>query len=43
MLNRYFKVDYNNSLDFMYANMAVKNIYFALISLDYIFDPDKYN
>ena len=43
MLNRYFKVDGNNSLDFMYANMAVKNIYFALISLDYIFDPDKYN
>lgn len=43
MLNRYFKVDCNNSLDFMYANMAVKNIYFALISLDYIFDPDKYN
>ncbi len=33
MLNRYFKVDCNNSLDFMYANMAVKNIYFALISL----------
>ena len=32
MLNRYFKVDGNNSLDFMYANMAVKNIYFALIS-----------
>lgn len=43
MLNKYFRMDGNNSLDFMYANIAVKNIYFALISLDYIFDSDKYN
>lgn len=43
MLNRYFSVDGENSLDFMYANVAVKNIYFALISLDYIFDYSKYN
>ena len=41
MLNRYFRVDGNNSIDFMYANIAVKNIYFALISLDYIFDYGK--
>ena len=25
MLNRYFRVDGNNSMDFMYANIAVKN------------------
>lgn len=43
MLNRYFRVGGNNSMDFMYANIAVKNIYFALISLDYIFDYGKYN
>lgn len=43
MFNRYFIVDGNNSLDFMYANIAVKNIYFALISLDYIFDCGKYD
>ena len=41
MLNRYFRVDGNNSIDFMYANIAVENIYFAQISLDHIFDPGK--
>ena len=30
-------------MDFMYANIAVKNIFFALISLDYIFVYGKYN
>lgn len=35
MLNRYFKLDPKN-IDFLYANISVKNIYFALISLDYI-------
>ena len=40
MLNRYFEASEDN-IDFMYANIAVKNIYFALISLDYIFNhPD---
>lgn len=43
MLNKYFRIDGNNSLDFMYANIAVQNIYFALISLDYIFDSGKYD
>lgn len=44
MLNRYFKVTKENQ-EFLYANIAVKNIYFALVSLDYIFDPsrDNYN
>lgn len=35
MFNRYFEVSENNT-DFLFANIAVKNIYFALISLDYI-------
>ena len=35
MLNRYFKASAEN-IDFMYANVCVKNIYFALISLDHI-------
>ena len=42
MLNRYFdasKVD----PDFVYANIAVKNIYFALISLDYIINHPEFN
>lgn len=43
MLNKYFRIDGNNSLDFMYANIAVQNIYFALISLGYIFDSGKYD
>ena len=29
MLNRYFKADGNNP-DFLYANISVQNIYFAL-------------
>ena len=36
MLNRYFEATEDN-LDFMFANTSVKNIHFALISLDYIF------
>lgn len=36
MLNRYFHATEDN-IDFIYANIAVKNIYFALVSLDYIF------
>ncbi len=40
MLNRYFTVSEGNS-DFQFANIVVKNIYFALVSLDYIFNhPD---
>ncbi len=39
MLNRYF--DTNGNIDFVYANIAIKNINFALISLHYILDvPD---
>lgn len=34
MLNRYFNADGN--IDFLYANISVKNIHFALISLDHI-------
>lgn len=41
MFNRYFKADGN--IDFVYANIAVKNIYFALISLDYILYQKDYN
>lgn len=41
MLNRYFKTDGN--LDFLYANMVLKNIYFALVSLDYIFNHPNFN
>lgn len=42
MLNRYFKADGNNP-DFLYANISVQNIYFALISLDHIFIDAFYN
>ena len=42
MLNRYFKLT-NGNLDFMYANIAVKNINFALVSLDYIFNHPDFN
>ena len=42
MFNKYFKLT-NGNLDFMYANMAVKNINFALISLDYIFNHPDFN
>lgn len=41
MLNRYFEATEDN-IDFMYANVAVKNIYFALISLDYIFNDSDF-
>lgn len=41
MFNRYFKADGN--IDFVYANIAVKNTYFALISLDYILYQKDYN
>lgn len=40
MLNRYFKTDGN--LDFVYANMVLKNINFALVSLDYIFNHPNF-
>ena len=39
MFNRYFETEDGNT-DFIYANIAVKNIYFALISLDYILNND---
>ncbi|MDD3261267.1 MAG: hypothetical protein PHU79_05040 [Oscillospiraceae bacterium] len=35
MLNRYFNATEDN-IDFLYANISVKNIHFALISLDHI-------
>lgn len=41
MLNRYFKITDDNK-EFVYANMAVKNINFALISLDYIFNHSDF-
>lgn len=41
MLNRYF--DSEGNIDFIYANIVVKNIYFALISLDYILNKLDYN
>ena len=36
MFNRY--IDENTETDFIYINIALKNIEFALISLDYIFN-----
>ena len=42
MFNRYFSVPDGNT-DFLYANIAVKNINFALISLYYIFDYKSFN
>lgn len=41
MLNRYFRATEDN-IDFIYANIAVKNIYFALVSMDYIFDHNDF-
>lgn len=41
MLNRYFKADGN--INFIYANAALKNINFALVSLDYIMNDYHYN
>lgn len=42
MFNRYFSVPDGN-IDFVYANIVVKNINFALISLEYIFDYKHFN
>lgn len=42
MLNRFFAATEDNS-DFLFANISVKNIHFALISLDYIIDFTDYN
>lgn len=42
MLNRYFKASAENA-DFIFANIAVKNIYFALISLDYVLNRPDYD
>ena len=41
MLNRYFKASREN-LDFVFLNAVLKNIYFALISLDYIFNHSDF-
>lgn len=41
MLNKYFDAS-KVSPDFVYANIAVKNIYFALISLDYIINHPEF-
>lgn len=38
MFNRYFDTTKEGSEDFVYANMCLRNIYFALISLEYILD-----
>lgn len=42
MFNRYFEISEGN-IDFVYANVAVKNIYFGLISLDYIFNHSDFD
>lgn len=39
MLNRYF--DPNKDPDFVYANAALQNINYALISLEYIFNKER--
>lgn len=40
MFNRYFEVRADNQ-EFVFANLCIKNINFALVSLDYIFNhPD---
>lgn len=41
MFNKYFKVEGN--IAFIYANMAIKNINFALISLHFLLDDTDYN
>ncbi|MGN0538283.1 MAG: hypothetical protein ACI4KI_00335 [Candidatus Fimenecus sp.] len=41
MLNRYFNSQDNP--DLLYANIVLKNIHFALIALEYIFDDHNYN
>ena len=42
MLNKYFHATRDN-LDFVFLNAVLKNIYFALISLDYIFNHSDFN
>ncbi len=42
MQNRYFNATEDNA-DFLFANISVKNIYFALISLDYILNPPDFD
>ena len=42
MLNCYFDASKVNP-DFVYSNIAVKNIYFALISLDYIINHPEFD
>lgn len=41
MLNKYIKTDGSNK-EFIFANIALKNIDFALISLDYIFNHSDF-
>lgn len=41
MFNKYFNAEGN--IDFIYANITVKNIYFALISLDYILNRQDFD
>lgn len=41
MLNKYIKTDGNNK-EFIFANIALKNIDFALVSLDYIFNHSDF-
>lgn len=40
MLNRYFDA---SKTEFLFANICVKNIYFALISLNYILDQPRFD
>ena len=42
MLNKYFKASRDN-LDFVFLNAVLKNIDFALISLDYIFNHSDFD
>ena len=41
MFNEYIETDGNNK-EFIFANIALKNIDFALISLDYIFNHNDF-
>lgn len=41
MLNKYIKTDGTNK-EFIFANIALKNIDFALVSLDYIFNHNNF-
>ena len=42
MLNQYFEATEDN-LDFIFANAALENIYFALVSLNYIFNHSDFD